>query len=175
MHPFRDLLKGGDLRSIGKANEVVEIVIHAPERIQELTLCLKSKDPIVRMRASDAIEKISHSHPKLIQIIKDALIRESTHTEQQEVKWHLAQVFERLELSTCDRKIIVPILFRWLEQDSSRIVQVSSLQCLVSFADRDRQLRRKVLQKIEAAASFGSPAIQVRCRKLAKKFLWIRE
>jgi len=53
------MLKGGDRRSIGRSNEVTKLVLRQPGRFAELVECLWSEDPIVRMRAADAAEKVS--------------------------------------------------------------------------------------------------------------------
>jgi len=59
MTKFQDLLAGSDRRSIGRANEAVTAVERDPARFEKLWDCLKNQDPIVRMRAADALEKIT--------------------------------------------------------------------------------------------------------------------
>ncbi|MCW4033467.1 MAG: hypothetical protein NWF08_08790 [Candidatus Bathyarchaeota archaeon] len=51
-------LKGGDLRSIGKADEVVEDIIKNPRLFGEIFKGMLDDDPIVRMRSADALEKV---------------------------------------------------------------------------------------------------------------------
>ncbi len=52
-------LEGGDMRYIGYSDEVVAEVLANPARFEPLFQGLYHADPRVRMRAADALEKIS--------------------------------------------------------------------------------------------------------------------
>lgn len=52
-------LKGGDLRSKGKSEEVVADILNQPFLFGEVFEGMLNDDPVVRMRAADAIEKVS--------------------------------------------------------------------------------------------------------------------
>src|ERR1043166_8579645 len=68
------LLAGGDRRSIGRANQVVVAVLHSPETFPQLIRELWSTDSLVRMRAADAVEKISRQKPELLRPYKKELL-----------------------------------------------------------------------------------------------------
>jgi AAA+ superfamily predicted ATPase len=51
------LLTGGDPRSLRNAGIVIDAASRQPERLAELVQCVFSDDQIVRMRASDALER----------------------------------------------------------------------------------------------------------------------
>lgn len=68
-------LKGGDLRSIGKADEVVKDIIENPKLFGEVFKGMLDDDPIVRMRSADALEKVSSTHPEYLQQFKGKLIK----------------------------------------------------------------------------------------------------
>jgi hypothetical protein len=55
--------------------------------------------------------------------------------------------------------------------DRSRIVQVNSLQALADLALRDARLRTKVIERVQALVTRGSPAVRARGRKLLRA-LW---
>jgi len=57
------LLTGGDRRSIGQADAVAARVAEQPALLAKLWDCLADADPVVRMRAADALEKISRATP----------------------------------------------------------------------------------------------------------------
>ncbi|MCS5422239.1 MULTISPECIES: hypothetical protein [Psychrilyobacter] len=44
-------LKGGDLRSIGRSNEVVQEILDKPSLFKEVFEGMLSSDPIIRMRS----------------------------------------------------------------------------------------------------------------------------
>ncbi len=61
------LLTGGNPRSLHNADIVVNAASRQPERLEELVQCVFSADEIIRMRASDALEKVCRAHPGLLQ------------------------------------------------------------------------------------------------------------
>jgi len=160
-----DMLKGGDLRSIGRADEVVAYVLETPAAFDRLFAGMTDADPVVRMRSADAIEKITASRPELLQPYKAKLLDEIATIDQQEVRWHVAQMIPRLVLNPGERKHAVAILFDYLSDDS-KIVQVSAMQSLVDLAEDDPSLREKILPRITVLVQTGSPAVQNRGRKL---------
>ena len=93
--PISALLKGGDRRSLGRSNFVVKLVLRAPKRFGELIECLWSDDPIVRMRAADAAEKVSAVQPEHLKPYKTELLGLLTEAEQIEQRWHLALMIPR--------------------------------------------------------------------------------
>src|SRR5690349_289984 len=122
------LLKGGDRRSIGRSNFVVKLVLRAPKRFAELIKCLWSDDPIVRMRAADAAEKISAAQPELLKPYKAELLGLLAETEQIEIRRHLAQMIPRLPLTQEERRRATEAFQLYLE-DRSSIVRIK-LKCL---------------------------------------------
>ncbi len=168
MHPLLEKLTGGDRRSIGRADEVVADVLAAPKLFAVLVEGMLADDPLIRMRAADAAEKISAIHPDWLQPHKNTLIEQIAPIPQQEVRWHVAQMFPRLQVSPDERAAIVEILLGYLS-DKSKIVQTFSLQALADFADRDAALRPQVVSILQEKASSDSAAVRGRSKKLLKK------
>jgi HEAT repeat protein len=82
--PLLALLAGGDRRSIGRANQVAAAVLQSPRLFSELIQGLWSTDSLVRMRAADAVEKISRQKPDLLRRYKRellGLLRETPMTQ----------------------------------------------------------------------------------------------
>ena len=165
MHALLKKLEGGDRRSIGKVREVMEDVRKTPSLIAVLIDGVFLDDPIIRMRAADAAEKISSDHPEYLQPFKQKLIKLSGQTTQQEVKWHIAQILPRLELEAREKKTITKNLFMYLN-DKSKIVVTFALQALADFAENDEKLRSRVIPVLEEFIRTGSPAIKARGKKL---------
>ena len=69
------MLKGGDRRSIAKANQIGKLILSEPKRFAELLNCLWDEDPIVRMRAADAAEKVTLARPEFLKPYKQELLR----------------------------------------------------------------------------------------------------
>lgn len=165
MHPILGKLQGGDRRSIGRSDEVVAQVLADPALLAPLAEGLLADDPLVRMRAADALEKVTAQHPDWLQAHKALLLGEAARLDQQEVRWHVAQMLPRLELSAGERARAVAILRADLDHES-RIVRAFALQALSELADRDPAQRQEVLALLEELSVTGCPAVRSRARKL---------
>lgn len=115
-------LSGGDPRSLGRAEEVVQLVLDRPRRVGALFECLFSRDEIVRLRASDALEKVCRARPDLLTPYTERLLVEVPKIDQPSVQWHLAQVLSALPLDGRDRRRAVAALKRNLSQYDDWIV-----------------------------------------------------
>lgn len=92
-------LAGTDRRSIGAADEVAEEIAADQALFDEVFEALWFDDPVIRMRAADALEKASRRCPERLVPHKGALLGELAEIEQHEVRWHVAQMLPRLPLN----------------------------------------------------------------------------
>jgi len=159
------LLEGTDRRSIGRVSEVVAAVLSDPGRFPEVFQGMLSADPIIRMRCADAVEKISAARPGQLQRYKSTLINRVAKIDQQEVQWHVAQLFSRLTLTSEERRCVVRILYGYLKSKSS-IVRTFSMQALADLAGQDIALRPEIFRSLEKLTESGTPAMRSRGRKL---------
>jgi hypothetical protein len=117
------------------------------------------------MRAADAIEKASATHPELLQSHKRIILNKIATIPQQEVRWHVAQILPRLKLTPKERDHAASILFDYLE-DKSSIVKTFAMQALFDFAQTDSRLRKRILPILEFLTTNGTAAMRARGRKL---------
>ena len=163
-----DSLKGGDRRSIGRADRVVVMVRRDPSHFPVLISGLSHEDELVRMRAADAVEKLTVTNPQWLWPFKRRLMSLAARVEQQELRWHLAQLLPRLELSRKDRTMAAAILCRYLE-DRSRIVKTFAIQGLFDLDIHDNRLLAPVRRVMVSLTKTGSPAMKSRGRKLLRQ------
>ena len=168
MHRLLQKLTGGDRRSIGEVESVIQDVKDKPRLFDVLFDGLSVEDSLVRMRAADAIEKISADKPEFLQPFKNTILRLAGRSRQQEVRWHMAQIIPRLKLTSKERAVAVELLFDYLT-DKSKIVVTFSLQALSEFAVEDQNLRPRVVEVLKALSDTGSAAIKNRSQKLLEK------
>lgn len=169
MSKLLEMLRGGDRRSIGRADEVVERVQKDPSLFGELFDGMLVDDPIVRMRSADAVEKITAERPDLLQPYKRKLIGRVARIDQQEVRWHFAQIVPRLDLTDKQRSKVIDILLSYMD-DESAIVRTFSLQALANLAEGDAsRLRRKAIKLCKEALESGPKSMQSRAKKLLAK------
>jgi hypothetical protein len=162
---FSALLAGGDSRSIGKANAAASMVIADPERIPALVECLVDPDPLVRMRAADAIEKFSRQYCGLLQPFKTLFIELLAETRQKEVRWHLALIVPRLRLNAPESQLIAETLQGFLS-DSSSIVKTCAMQGLTELIAQRPSLRPSIVNLVRQLTKTGTPAMRARGRIL---------
>jgi len=161
-------LEGGDRRSIGNSEEVVQTVSKNPALFEELFSGLLADDPVVRMRAADAVEKITRARSELLQPWKNMLLSTASAFKEKELRWHVAQLIPRLRLTGTERKLAEQILMDYLE-DGSSIVKTFSMQALVELAAGDEQRLTQLTPLIERLARTGTAAMRSRGRKLLKQ------
>jgi len=161
-------LKGGDRRSIGKSGEAVKDISKTPALFTDLFAGLFDADPVVRMRAADAVEKITRQRPRLRWPWKKPLLEQVSALEEKEVRWHVAQMIPRLNLTSSEKDAAVWILMDYLACESS-IVKTFSMQALADLAERDERLRAQVMPVIDRLTRTGTPAMRSRGRKLLKR------
>lgn len=159
------VLAGGDRRSIGRSNEIAARVLQHPQSLQELIESLWLTDEVVRMRAADALEKISLQHPEWLKPYKRELLRLLEETEQQELRWHLAVMIPRLSLTNQERRRAVASLREYLK-DRSSIVKTFALQGLYDLSRLYPELCPSVKELLLNASRTGTAAMKARVRKL---------
>jgi len=159
------MLGGGDRRSIGRSNQVVAVIRRQPALFPALLDGMHHADERVRMRAADAVEKLTVTNPEWLRPFKVQLIKLAARAKQQELRRHLAQMLPRLELSRRDRAIVVGILRCYLK-DESRIVKTFAMQSLTDLAQQDPRLTNLVRPLISSLTRTGSPSMKSRGRKL---------
>jgi hypothetical protein len=161
----RQLLTGGDRRSIGQVPRVLGIVRRDPRRIRDLAAGLTDADPLVRMRSADAMEKATKDRPSLLHRYKPLLLSLSRSATQPELRWHLAQLIPRLQLTAAERRRLAANFEDYLG-DPSAIVRTFAMQALADLAGPDAGLRARVLPRLTELTRTGSPAMRARGRRL---------
>ena len=115
-----------------------------PDLFQALIDGLNIENPIVRMRASDAMEKASLEHPEYLIPHKQQLFELAATSKQKEVRWHMAQILPRLNLSHDENIQAVNIFLVYLTGNSS-IVNTFVMQAFADIAKTDEELRPALL------------------------------
>lgn len=166
---IREMLSGGDRRSIGEADAVARLVLENPPLFSELLSAILDDDSIVRMRAADAVEKLTVVHPDWLSPHKRIFLSKVLPIDQQEVRWHVAQILPRFALNLAERKSVVAMLMRWIGHESSRIVRVMALQALFDLSRNDADLGKRVRGLLRELVDSDVPALRSRSRKLLKE------
>jgi hypothetical protein len=165
---LRAQLAGGARQSLGRADEIAEMVSKKPRLFAALFKGLWSADPLVRMRAADAAEKVTRTKRELLQGYKKELLGLMAEESQIEVRWHLALMVPRLALNA-EEKATAAFLLRKYLGDHSSIVRTHALQGLADLAETDASMRPAVMELLREATRSGTAAMKARSRKLLLK------
>jgi hypothetical protein len=170
MSNFQDILKGGDLRSIGKANEIVAIV-RTQNDFDELFNGLNHSDRKVVMRTADAIEKITLKKPDYLQQHKREIMSLCEFAIDIELKWHLALLVSRLSLTKEEFKNAWAILTQWATNtNESKIVRVNAIQGLFNLSQQNHELSQDFNATLAEIGKEKIPSINARIRKLQAQY-----
>jgi hypothetical protein len=166
MNKFQDILKGGDLRSIGRANEIVALV-NDQTTFDELFKRLTNSDRIVVMRTADAIEKITLKKPDYLQKHKTELLNLCQSAEDIELKWHLALLVSRLTLTQKELGNTWDLLTKWAtDRKESKIVRVNSIQGLFNLLQQNPELSQDFNLTLSEIEKEEIASLNARIRKL---------
>lgn len=167
MDKIEKLLSYGDLRTAGNSEKVLELVFNDPELFDSVVNSIFSDNPATRMRASDAVEKISIDHPEWLKPYKKLFLTKIAEIKQKEVKWHVAQILPRFTLTPKEREKVYNIMLVYLD-DSSQIVKTFAMQALTDIALQDTNYIDRVRSIVLNLMKNGAPSQQSRGRKLLK-------
>jgi HEAT repeat protein len=164
MNELLELLKCGDLRSDGHADEVASDVVMNPELFEFLLDGLSEEDDVVRGRTSHALEKVSRKHPELFNNILDLLLRQAQDDKLPVVRWHLAMLLVNLELSTDETEKVISTLYILLK-DKSVFVKSWAISGLTILALKNKNKKEDINEEIKFLKDNKSAAIKNRVSK----------
>ncbi|MFZ1489953.1 MAG: hypothetical protein WAS51_08420 [Ilumatobacteraceae bacterium] len=168
---LRQLLEGGNPRTLGNVGAVVELVHAHPDRLDELISCvLGNDDEIVTMRAADALEKVCRSDPALVQPHVPTLLGGMATIDQPSVQWHVAQMLGQVRLTARQRARAVRILRANLDHSADWIVLNCSLDTLATLARHDATLVETLLAYLRRYQHSSYKSLSSRAERLLTEF-----
>lgn len=169
MSGFRQKLSGGTRTSVGSADQVIQTLLKSPSGLTEIYDLFLDQDPVVAMRASYVAMRVAEQSPESVMPFAKELIKNLCHYTQQEVRWHIPQLFSHIALSTSQRRKVYEVFMDWAETDKSKIVGYYCLQTAADFAELDETLLQDFIPRLRKANKSGAKSIQNRCKKIAKQ------
>jgi len=154
-----------DMRSPGNTRELVRDVLQDHGSVDVLVRAVQTGDKYVRMRAMDALQKISVEHPELLQPFVPDLLGCIAKIPQQEVQWHVAQIIPMLQLTSEQQERAHAICRAYLAAQS-RIVQAWALTALVRLGQMNPSYRQEGDALLEQALKSDSAAVRTRAELL---------
>ena len=169
MSALRQKLSGGTRTSVGSADQVIKALLKSPSGLPEIYQLFLDNDGVVAMRASYVAMRVAEQSPESVKPFASELIKNLSLYTQQEVRWHIPQLFTHLELTKAQRRKAYEVFMTWAETDKSKIVGYYCLQTAADFAELDESLLQDFIPRIKEANRTGAKSIQNRCKKIAKQ------
>ena len=163
---FEAYLQGGDLRSIGQVNQLIELITTQHE-FESLFQYVYSENRLMAMRAIDAIEKITLKNPKYLIGHNQDIIDLMINANDKELEWHLAILVTRIDLINPAFKKVWNLLEKWAKnRKESKIVRVNSIESLYHLSQQDIDYKEDFKLIINEIKNENVPSINARLRKL---------
>lgn len=168
---FAEMLAvGGHANSLGRVNEVIELVLQNKSRLNELYCCLFDEDAWVRMRAADALEKICRQRPDWLLPYIDKFSAELAESTQPSIQWHLAQIYRQVGLTTQQKRFAISWLKRLLAtKDIDWIVAANAMNTLAQFTRDGSFAVAEMVPLLKIQQGHKSNAVIKRANKLLEE------
>lgn len=165
--PFVTMLKGGHPNSLGRAGEVVGIVLADHGRLEELFGAMADPDEVVRLRVVDTLEKVCREQPGWFVPQVDRLIGELGQIDQPSVQWHVAQMLDHLrgDLSEGQERRATELLQRNLAESTDWIVLNVTMDVLTEWAKDDASLAGWLAPELERLRGDRRKSVATRAAK----------
>ncbi|MCX6039886.1 MAG: hypothetical protein NTV69_01955 [Caldilinea sp.] len=116
---FRDRLLGGNRTSVGDSQDVINELERSGERLNEIYSLFFDEDPVVVMRSSYVAMKYAEINPHSVAPFKQFLLENLNKFRQQELRWHIPQLFNYIVLSGDEVDKAYLTFMEWAEKDNS--------------------------------------------------------
>lgn len=165
---LRELLSGGDRRSIAGSNRARALIERDPARIGELAGLTRDDDWLVGLRALDLLEKFAHDHPEWVEPYKRIFIGPLSRSDKWEVRLQIVRALPLFPWTPAQTKRVEAILTENVSfpQLFVRAWALDGLATLVENRPRLVPLVRRCLNEFERSPS---KALRARARKIAAR------
>lgn len=175
------LMAGRHALDKGRVCEIAELVVKEPRRLGAVVKCLWDEDAGVACRAADVLERITARYEpwlgprpypdfdiRRLERWKESLIGLIAEAEAKKLRWNLAYVVPRMQLTVAEARRAAQGLNAYLD-DSSSIVKTSAMHGLAALARHDPGMLPGVIDLLRMLSRSGTPAMRARGRILLKR------
>ncbi len=162
------LAEGRHSLSVGRAREAAARLAGVPRLAGAAVELLWDDDPGIANRAADALERASAHNSELLEPWKDALLGRMADAEEKKLRWNLALMIGRVELTATETERAAAVLRGWLG-DKSSIVKAAAMHGLADLTRWNPALCAEVVDTLLVLSRSGTPAMRARGRILLKR------
>jgi hypothetical protein len=167
---MRDLLTGGDRRSIAGAPRAFDMVLADPSRVHELVVLAGDEDWLVRQRAADLLEKLARRHLDWVEPYKEVFIGPLADAEQWEIRLQVVRALPLFPWTSRQKPRVLRILRRDLDHPQT-FVKAWALDSFATLAKGSPSRLATVRMYIRRFERSGSKALAARARNIRARLL----
>ena len=162
---MRQLLSGGDRRSIADSNRVRLLIENDPSLVSELAALTGDKDWLVTQRALDLLEKLTHAHADWIAPYKKIFIGPLAASDKWEIRLQIVRALPLFQWSPTQAHRVEAILLENVAFPQT-FVRAWALDGLATLAERRVRIMPIVRRHLRAFERSPSKALQARARQI---------
>lgn len=167
---FRELLSGGDRRSIADSQRVRTLIERRPARLQALAALIGDPDALVVQRALDLLEKFAHEHPQWVEPYKNVFLGPLAESDRWEIRLQIVRAlplfrWTRTQLRRVEEILISNIAF------PQTFVRAWALDSLATLSLRSVRLAPLVMQELAEFEQSSIKALQARARAIRERLV----
>ncbi|MEO1219832.1 MAG: hypothetical protein AAFY42_00585 [Pseudomonadota bacterium] len=168
---FETMLTGGHPNSLGRTIKVVDLVLANPDRFEELYLCYRSQDEVVRLRVSNAMRRVEAEQHDLLVPYIDRFIEEIGALDQLSAQWTLAKLFEALrpDMMPVQEAGALAVMQRNLAEHDNWIVLNNTMEALFNWSYDNAELRSWLIPHLQRFSKDNRKSVSSRAKKLIAK------
>lgn len=166
---FSDMLRGGHPNSLGRTEDVVELILADPSRLEELYQCYSDPDEVVRLRTSSAFKRVAKAQPEWLEPYIDRFLTQVAALNQASAQWTLAQlclIWQKL-MTESQFAQAKAVLKHNLMTNNDWIVLNMTMETLSKWAEKDEALKAWLQPKLDELKSDPRKSVAKRATKYA--------
>jgi HEAT repeat protein len=164
MDKISELLRTGDLRTDGNADQVARLVLKDTNRLTELLPCLDHPDSVIRAHAAHAIEVMTRSVPELLVGETRRIILRAESDAYPIVRWHMVMALGHMAGELKDAIPATETLLGRLK-DTSPLVRSWSVYSLVAVGRNHPEQAARIITALRNHGKDHSPAVRSRINR----------
>lgn len=166
---LRDLLAGGDRRSIGQGKKALQRVLEDRRLVAPLVDLAGDADWLVSMRALDLLEKLAHSNPDWVEPHKQVFIGPLADSDKWEVRLQIVRALPLFQWTAKDLRRVIGILRRDIGHPQT-FVKAWATDSFSILALRQPALMPEAVAAVEALEASSSKALRTRARNIRERW-----
>jgi hypothetical protein len=162
---IRELLTGGDRRSIADSNRARRMIERDRSLVDALVELANDDDWLVSQRALDLLEKLAHDHQDWIESHKRIFIGPLAESDKWEVRLQIVRALPLFRWTPAQERRVESILIENVGFPQT-FVRAWALDSLATLAAKRPRLRATVERHLRAFEHSTSKALQARARNI---------